>query len=181
MSLKSFDDFCAKMVNNEPLNYSAVYFDERQKIVRSKILIETLTLFGIAVTLNTLIMEWGLKWCEGYFAPIAVFMALCYLYYILRSVKQGTLFGVENPPSTKVGAIFCIIECIYFPLMNFTGKDSEFLAAKDGMLTTHFVLLIFYVIAVIDAILVLIFYNLHKKAEKAEVEENNDNQKSGKA
>ena len=103
MSLKSFDDFCAKMVNNEPLNYSAVYFDERQKIVRSKILIETLTLFGIAVTLNTLIMEWGLKWCEGYFAPIAVFMALCYLYYILRSVKQGTLFGVENPPNELYG------------------------------------------------------------------------------
>lgn len=34
MSLKSFDDFCAKIVNNDPIEQKEVY-DERQNMIRT--------------------------------------------------------------------------------------------------------------------------------------------------
>ncbi|MGN0683233.1 MAG: hypothetical protein ACI4JY_06095, partial [Oscillospiraceae bacterium] len=65
MSLKSFDDFCAKMVNNEPLSQKEI-LDERQKITRRQITARAAVLFSILSVANTFIMDCGLKWCETF-------------------------------------------------------------------------------------------------------------------
>ena len=59
MSLKSFDNFCAKMVNNEPLSQKEI-LDERQKITRQKITLQAVILFAIMCVANTPIMDFGL-------------------------------------------------------------------------------------------------------------------------
>lgn len=66
MSLKSFDDFCAKIVNNDPIEQKAI-FDERQSIVRSQITIRALWAFVIMTSINLTIMECGLQWCGAGF------------------------------------------------------------------------------------------------------------------
>ena len=47
MSLKSFDDFCAKIVNNDPIVSQKDIFDERQTVVRSQITTRALWAFVI--------------------------------------------------------------------------------------------------------------------------------------
>lgn len=56
MSLKSFDKFCERMILAEPGSQKEI-FDERQKIVRSRITIEALLIFGCSAILNCMIME----------------------------------------------------------------------------------------------------------------------------
>lgn len=58
MSLKSFDDFCAKIVNNDPIEQKEI-FDERQLIVRSQITKRALWAFVIMSGINLIIMECG--------------------------------------------------------------------------------------------------------------------------
>ncbi len=179
MSLKSFDDFCAKMVNNEPLQRKEI-LDERQKLVRSKILTQSLTLFGILVSVNTLIMECGLQWCESYFAPVALFIALCYLYYIVRNSSQGSLFGLDGTSSQTYIAWIVLTECVLIPLFKFFNSDEKagFTVINNGTLSDKFILFLFFIIGASASIVVLVSARRYKKTDK---EVQNDNQESRKA
>ena len=172
MSLKSFDDFCAKMVNNEPLQRKDI-FDERQKLVRSKILIQSLTLFGALVSINTLIMECGPQWCESYFAPIALFAAICYLYYIIRNSAQGSLFGLDGTSSQTFTACIVLTECVFIPLFKFLNADekTEFTIINNGMLSEKFVLLLFYIIGIAVSLTVILLARRFKKSQNEEAEQ----------
>ena len=64
--------------------------------MRSKLIIEALTVFGAAVSLNTLVMDCGVKWCDGYFAPVVLIIALCYMYWLIRAVKKGAILRRES-------------------------------------------------------------------------------------
>ena len=55
MSLKSFDEFCAKIINGKPVEKEI--FDERQKLVRTQITVEAFKVFTVTACVNVLIME----------------------------------------------------------------------------------------------------------------------------
>ena len=93
MSLKSFDSFCLKMVNNEPLSQKEI-LDERQKITRQKITLQTVILFAIMFAANTLIMDFGLKWSESYAAPMMWFYLASIIYWLIANSVNGSLFGI---------------------------------------------------------------------------------------
>ncbi|MDE7194304.1 MAG: hypothetical protein K2O14_10075 [Oscillospiraceae bacterium] len=169
MSLKSFDKFCEKIIMGEPDPiYRKEIFDERQNQVRSKLIIEALTVFGAAVSLNTLIMDCGLKWCEGYFAPIALIIALCYMYWLIRVVKKGALFGVEGTAKAEHNAGTVIGMSIVYWLLIFLNEDREIYIFRDGMLSEFFVMMLFYVIAVVCGVATLVLAHKEKKRVKAE-------------
>lgn len=174
MSLKSFDKFCEKIIMGEPDPiYRKEIFDERQNQVRSKLIIEALTVFGAAVSLNTLIMDCGLKWCEGYFAPVVLIIALCYMYWLIRVVKKGALFGVEGTAKAEHNAGTVIGMSIVYWLLIFLNEDREIYIFRDGMLSEFFVMMLFYVIAVVCGVATLVLAHKEKRRVKAEEAQEN--------
>lgn len=78
MSLKSFDKFCENIILGEPSSpKQKQIFDERQNILRSRLITEALIIFAVRSALNTMVMDAGPMWCEGFFAPMVLSAALC--------------------------------------------------------------------------------------------------------
>lgn len=169
MSLKSFDKFCEKIIMGEPepINRKEI-FDERQNQVRQKLIIEALTVFGAAVSLNTLIMECGTKWCEGYFAPIVLLAALCYMYWLIRVVKKGALFGVEGTVKAERTASILIGMSVMYVFIIFFNDDRDIYIVRDGMLSEFFIFIMFFVIALVSGIVTLALAHKEKKRAAAE-------------
>lgn len=178
MSLKSFDKFCEKIIMGDPapINQKEI-FDERQNQVRQKLTIEALTVFGAAVSLNTLIMDCGPKWCEGYFAPIVLILALSYMYWLIRVVKKGALFGVEGTAKAERNAGMFISMSVVYGLIMFLNEDREIYIFRDGMVSEIFVIMLFYVIAVVCGAVTLVLAHKEKKRLKAEEAQENPPEK----
>ena len=167
MSLKSFDKFCEKIITGEPNGLKREIFDERQNQVRQRLTIEALVVFGVAVSANTLIMDEA-QWCEGYFAPIALLIALCYMYWLIRVVKKGALFGIEGTAKAERTAGSLVGLSVVYTLLMFLDKDKEFYIARGGMLSERFILMLFFVIAIICGIVTLVLAGREKKRVRAE-------------
>lgn len=89
MSLKSFDDFCAKIVNNDPITTQKDIFDERQTVVRSQLTTRALWAFVIMSGINLIIMECGPQWCESWVLSTALFGAIAYLYWVCANARHA--------------------------------------------------------------------------------------------
>lgn len=100
MSLKSFDKFCENIILGEPSSQKQI-FDERQNILRSRLITEALIIFAVLSALNTMVMDAGAMWCEGYFAPMVLSAALCLLWWLIRCSAKGVLFGVNGTVAMK--------------------------------------------------------------------------------
>ena len=100
MSLKSFDNFCAKMVNNEPLSQKEI-LDERQKITRQKITLQTVVLFAILCVVNSMIMDFGLKWSESFATPMMWFYIASVIYWLVANSVKGSLFAITESRNLK--------------------------------------------------------------------------------
>ncbi|MDE6030498.1 MAG: hypothetical protein K2G32_02640 [Oscillospiraceae bacterium] len=174
MSLKSFDKFCEKIIMGEPdpINRKEI-FDERQNQVRQKLIIEALTVFGAAVSLNTLVMDCGAKWCEGYFAPIALLVALCYMYWLIRVVKKDALFGIEGTAKAERTAWSLVTMPVLYSVIMIRNEDKELYIARDGMVSETFVLIMFFVIAIVCGTVTLVLAHKEKKRVKAEEAQEN--------
>lgn len=122
MSLKSFDKFCEKMIMGEPSSQKPI-FDERQNVMRSQLITEALIIYAALSSLNTMLMELGLKWCAGFFAPMVLFAALCVLWWLIRCSVKGALFGVNGTSYAKVnGSVWCVMGLMY-ALITLFGDD----------------------------------------------------------
>lgn len=172
MSMKSFDKFCEKMVNNEPLNEKAI-FDERQNQLRQKYTIEALYVFGGCTFLNTLIMECGLQWSESYAMPMVIFAVISYLYWIIRNAAKGTLFGVNGTRAvSSTGFVCTALGACYFPLIlpqSVENWDTFFIS--NGMIGEHFLLTIADALYFGVGIAVLIATHKYKKSLRESSEE----------
>ncbi len=165
MSMKSFDKFCEKMVNNEPLNEKAI-FDERQNQLRRQYTIEALYVFGGSTFLNTLIMEFGLQWSESYAMPMVIFAVISYLYWVIRNAAKGTLFGVNGTRTvSSTGFICTTLGALYFPLILPESVDNwDTFFISNGMVGEHFLLTIADALYFGAGIAVLIATHKYKKS-----------------
>lgn len=166
MSLKSFDDFCAKMVNNEPLSQKEI-LDERQKITRQKITLQTVILFAILCVANTLIMDFGLKWSESYAAPMMWFYIASGIYWLVANSVKGSLFGIEGTVHVKrIGFGFIFISVI--DGLSLISDEKELVVMKDGVLSNRFIMLIMLVMTLLLGIISFILayrYNRNQNEE----------------
>lgn len=161
MSLKSFDDFCAKMVNNEPLSQKEI-LDERQKAVRSRITFIAVLIFGCLSVVNTVIMDAGLKWCEMFSAPMMWFFIASYIYWLIANALSGSLFGVEGTLyAKKNGWLMIFISGIDGLTIAFDNKGITI--AKNGMLTVKFMLVVFLVLSLLSGIITLLLAHRYNK------------------
>ena len=170
MSLKSFDEFCAKMVNNEPIKQKEI-FDERQKLIRNRITFNSVLLFARLSAVNTIIMDWGLQWCGMYFAPMILFYVISYIYWIIANACKGSLFGVGGTKFVKSNAFIMIFISIV-DLLNLLVRsfDEEFSVIKNGMLSVRFIGVIAFSLLLIAGIAAIVLAHRYDKAQKEQPE-----------
>ncbi len=139
MSLKSFDKFCEKAI---PADSSAAYekeiFDERQKIILSRLSIEALGIcLGICL-INALIMDLGYKW-SSYCPSMLLIMSVCTVYYLIRCAAKGCLFGISGFRSRKSLLITSSVCGALNAFMRISDVVIDGYIIKDGILTNDFI------------------------------------------
>lgn len=173
MSLKSFDDFCAKIVNNDPIPQKEI-FDERQTIVRAQLTTRALWAFVIMSGINLLVMECGPQWCESWVLSTAFFGAIAYLYWVCANAKRGTLFGIHGTAtlSSQVGFLFG--DSIFLPIAILSDKEPndvfENFFIRNGMVSDYFMIVLNGTLLLTSGIVMAICIGNHRKREKAEKE-----------
>ncbi|MBD5099470.1 MAG: hypothetical protein HDT35_08015 [Clostridiales bacterium] len=169
MSLKSFDDFCAKMVNNEPIQKKEI-LDERQSIVRSRITIRALWAFIIMAVVNLLVMECGPQWCESWVLSTAIFGAIAYLYWVSANARQGSLFGINGTSDVAFQAVMLITDGILIPLLVcINGDNADFFTnffVRNGMISEYFAGTFSCVLLMISAIVMVVNIRKSKRENK---------------
>ena len=166
MSLKSFDKFCEKMILSEPKSEKAI-FDERQKIVRSRLTTEALIVYAFLSAVDVLIMDTAYQWCESHFATLVLAAAVSLMWWTIRCAAKGVLFGVNGTFSMSyVGAMWiglglceivteiCKIEYLY----------------KDGMIAENLVILVSFGLLAVCGVINLIVASVENKQCKKENE-----------
>lgn len=167
MSLKSFDDFCAKIINNDPVQQKDI-FDERQTLVRSQITIRALRLFIITSGINILIMECGPQWCESYVLSTAIFGAIAVLYWVSANARHGTLFGINGTISAASQAWSFFADGLLIPIVFITHDDvdpSEFFF-RSSMVSEYLAAIIAGVLLCAAAFVMFTSLNQYKKRLK---------------
>lgn len=169
MSLKSFDDFCAKIVNNDPIEQKEI-FDERQLIVRSQITKRALWAFVIMSGINLIIMECGPQWCESWVLSTAFFGAAAHLYWVAANVKHDSLFGLHGtvPITSQTGFLFA--DSIFIPILILTDDSNTDVAAnffvRNGMVSEYFMLVLDSALLLAAGIVMAVSVREYKKREK---------------
>lgn len=166
MSLKSFDKFCEDLILKEPES-NKIILDERQKLMRSRILTETLIIFSGLAFVNCLVMDLAYQWAETYAAPMLVFMVLCACYYNVRCAAKGCLVGINGERSAKFSAGYCIFMGIMMAIKNaFSGDEEERALFADGKLTDNFCFLLVCILAIVCGVLTIIFIKSSRKEKE---------------
>lgn len=168
MSLKSFDKFCEKMINGEPIDNKEI-FDERQELTRTKSLVIALVNFGSLSASNTLFMECGMRWSESYFMPIAVFMAVCYLGFLLDNARRGSLFGVNGTSKAVMTASVMTGQGLVMLLVKL-AEEEPFCVIKDGRVSGIFLMVLFFALEIVCGIITLIIARRFNKSNEEENE-----------
>lgn len=165
MSLKSFDKFCEKIINGEPVDNKDI-FDERQERIRTKNLVIALVCFGSLCALNTLFMECGMQWSESYFMPIAIFMGICYLGFLLSSARQGSLFGINGTSKATMTASILLGQGIVLLLVKLVDKEESFCVIKDGKVSAIFLMVLFFVCEIVCAVITFVLAHKFNKSKE---------------
>ncbi|MBD5128735.1 MAG: hypothetical protein HDT43_02240 [Ruminococcaceae bacterium] len=173
MSLKSFDDFCAKIVNNDPIPQKDI-FDERQTIVRAQLTTRALWLFVITSGINLLVMECGPQWCESYVLSTALFGAIAYLYWVCANARRGSLFGINGTATVSSQIGFLFGDAVILPIAIMTDEDNsnflEHLFIRNNMVSEYFIAMLGCALLLTSGIVMAVCIGNYRKREK----ENND-------
>lgn len=162
MSFKSFDKFCEDLILKQP-GSEKIILDERQKIMRSKVLTEAFIIFSGLSFVNTLAMDLFYQWAETYAAPMLIFMFLCACYFNIRCAVKGCLVGINGEKSAKLSAAYCIFMGGTMTLKYIFSDDDQHVLFKDGQLTDNLLFMVSFILAIACGVLTLIFIKTGKK------------------
>ncbi len=173
MSLKSFDKFCENMIMGEHVQPQDI-FDERQNQLRAKITSECLYAYAFMTFIALIIYEAGYAYCQSVIGVLAFCMAVCYLIWVIRNCKNGTLLGVKYE-KTSFTASYILGLMIIYVFMLFFNHEEEITTVKsffiaDGQLTECFVLILACVIMAISSVIVFTVMSKRKKSETPDEE-----------
>lgn len=174
MSLKSFDDFCAKIVNNDPIELKVI-FDERQALVRARLTTRALWTFVITASINILVMECGPQWCESWVLSTAIFGAIAYLYWVIANARQDTLFGINGtiPVINQTAMMFA--DCIIIPVLLFSDEEhndiAEHFFIRNGMVSEYFAIMLLCGLYLTAGIVLAVNARKFKKKESSGTKE----------
>lgn len=170
MSLKSFDKFCENIILGEPGSQKDV-FDERQNIIRSKVMTEAFQLYAVLTFVAFIIYEAGHAYAESVVSVMVVCMAVCYMFWVIRNLCLGTLFGIKYT-QTSFTAYFILAEMIVYSFLMFddfeeTVADGKSFFVNDGALTEVFLFSVALAIMLVSSLIIIIAVNRKKKSDEA--------------
>lgn len=167
MSLSSFDKFCENMIKGEPVDNKEI-FDERQKMVRSKLAMESMIVYICASLFACLSYEFIYRWAESITFALMPLGVICMVYYHLRCSAKGCLIGVNGLKIKRNSGWTMIVvggwNMIRYIIGVFDGEGG-FLAVKDGMLTVDFLAVLTFGVIVILGIIICVKISRLKKSE----------------
>ena len=94
MSMKSFDKFCERIILAEPGSQKEI-FDERQRQQRTQLTVEALLIYCAAAALCVLMNE-VFGFLESSFSGMVFIAAAAFLWWNIRALVKGCLFGVSG-------------------------------------------------------------------------------------
>ena len=169
MSLKSFDKFCEKLILSEPGSEQEI-LDERQKIVRTEIIAETLLILAGVCFLNCVIMDYFYQWAESYSAPLLLFFMLCVMYYIIRNVAKGSYVGINGNYARKVTSILILLMAVVNLVRNAFDLADEGGIMIDGALSDDFLFAVSFFLLAACGVISLIALRKICKDESADAD-----------
>lgn len=168
MSLKSFDKFCEDLILTEPGSQKIIY-DERQKIVQTKLAVETLIIFGAAAVLNCFVMDMFYQYAESYTMPILMIMLFCAFYYNFRCAAKDCLIGINSVRPMKLSAGLCIFYGVIWAIIYAFDEERQGFFVNGKISNDFFVLATVVIAAVYGITMLILLHHIEKKKnEKSE-------------
>ena len=170
MSLKSFDKFCEELILKDPGSEREV-FDERQKVIRLQIAVETLLIFVAACFINSIIMDCFCKWAESHSLTLLLTGMICLMYYIIRNAAKGSYVGINGRFARKITSVTMLLMAV----LNLAGRMfalvSEGSIVTNGMLSDDFLFAISLALLAVNGVISLIVLRRIDKADSSEADE----------
>lgn len=168
MSLKSFDKFCENMINaDKNAAYEKEVFDERQKIMRSQLGIESFSVFAAAALICCFSMDFVCKWAESITAIIAMLGVLSMLWFLIRCAVKGCMVAASGKQIQKTSVVMTIVVAA-LNLVRYVAdlcKGEPFI--KDNMFTNELLFMICFILMMICGIFSLCVIHRENKLTKA--------------
>ncbi len=169
MSMKSFDKFCERMITAEPGSEKEI-FDERQKVMRMRLAIETLLICVCLIFVNGIISEMIIErqWAEYMSTVNLLFAVLCMLWWEIRCAVKGCLVAVSGRIAQKTSAVMSVLIGVLNGLRYaFNIGEDDFLI-KDGRLSADFVFLLCCALLIGGGIFMFTAIRREEKREETE-------------
>ncbi len=163
MSMKSFDKFCEKMILGEPGSEKEI-FDERQKQLRTQILVQSLVIYAVASALCVMLNE-IIGFMESDFAGMAFCAGAVYLWWVISLAAKECMFGVSGK-QVLYNALFAIALVPTYILMMFSNEDEPLAIVKNGALTDRFVVLAALFLYIIATVIIIVTYFRNRRADR---------------
>lgn len=165
MSLRSFDEFCEKMILAEPGSQKVVY-DERQNVMRMRLAIEALLIFAGLTIVNSTVMELFYQWAESWATVALLFMVLSMLWWSVRCAFKGCLAPVSGRNAQKFSAGICILVGATNLVRYVFDIGEEDYFVKNGMLSEDFMFALCFVLLIGCGVFILCVMRHEEKKNK---------------
>lgn len=164
MSLKSFDKFCEKIVNNEPLKQKEI-FDERQRVMRLRFAIEALFICIGLIFVNDVITNLY-QWAELGVTADLLFAMLCLLWWEIRCAAKGCMVAVSGRFAQKTSAVMSVILGVLNGMRYALEIGAEDFFIKDNKLSSNFMFLMCSMMLIVCGIFMLTAILREEKREQ---------------
>ena len=169
MSLKSFDKLCEKIITSQPGSEREV-FDERQKIMHTKITVETLAIMCVAGFVNCVIMDLFYKWAESYAPTLVLIGMVCVMYNIIRCAASGCYVGLNGNFTRKYTAVLMLLSSVFVTIPRFLSLIEKGDVTVDGALSDDFLFAVSFALLAICGVIALIVLKKNDKDDSSEAD-----------
>lgn len=141
--------------------------DERQELQARKILIESLSIFAALVMINAWVWERHV-WSESIMATTLVFVGVCNLYALIKSIAANCLFGIRGADFQLFPTAVIILSSVMGinNALRFGSGLDPFSVIRNGMVTWEFQMLIAWTLLLVSMLIRLFYIIREKKARK---------------
>lgn len=158
------------MILSEPGSQKEV-FDERQKIMRSRLATEALLVYAAASVLLCMSVEFIYRWAESCCFLLIALGVICAVYYQIRCSAKGCLIGVNGLTAKNYsGWTMIFMSCfqIIRSVIEASDYESGEFFLREGMLTVNFFATLTFTAILIWGIIISVKISRLKKRGRTE-------------
>lgn len=167
MSMKSFDKFCENLILGKSGSEKEIY-DERQKIARMHLTVESLAVYVVLSALTLVIQDEFVRLCESSFFILAMCGAAAYLWWVIRCAYKECLFGVSGKKVID-SATFLIFYVPVVLLIDLLTDSDEFTLMTESGLSDELSLIICGVLMVTSCIITFAAYKKYRRKQSDDI------------